>query len=345
MKQRYLVTCMTSSEMAKQVYSELLKPLLPNQERLRLISYLDFSARGAFDREIRTWIHLSNGVIAILEKTAHNVFYEVGVAIGFGKPVVLLASNLKDVPSMLRGREIILFKPDNPHSEHVRRKLASVLTANLYGTFFDQRFQDHASILVNQSELAAPNGEDSMPAEAMPIDPDDLELGLYYYRSKNYDEAVSYLEQALEGGNQDADTYYYLADAYFLRGELARPGQKRRKAYQKMQYFAQEGTKFNPTDKLLRKTLGLSCLKLGELDRAEKIFNELLAEDPEYIHATYNLACLYALQRKKSHCLKFLCDVFRTNSGWRYLARLDEDFDNVWKDELIQRVMFSCPIE
>lgn len=335
---------MPGNETTHKLHFNVLKPLLSDKGRLRLISYLDFPIRDEFSHEIQTWIHLSNGVIAIFDKMALNVIYEIGMAIAFGKPVIIIAASPEDLPAMLRAKNVITYNPENPTGDQVHDKLEKIMRATLQGTFIDQRFQDHINVLINKAEGPRQYDEPSMPEQAAVLEGDDLEGGIYLYRAKNYEKAVIYLERAMEAGNRDTDTYFSLTDAFFLLGESLPPGERQRKAYQKMQHFAREGTKFHPNDKRLRKTLGLSCMKLGDFDRAENIFAELLTEDPEYTIATYNLACLYALQQKKIHCLRFLSEVFSKNSAWRYLARLDSDFDSVWDDELIQRVMFPCPI-
>lgn len=326
------------------LYFNVLKLLLPGMERLRLISYLDCPICDEFNKEIQSWIQLSNGVFAIVDKTANNVFYEIGVAEAFGKPVILIAPSPDDVPTMLRAKNVVTYYPEDPANDQVREKLGKILKAILHGTFIDQRFQDHTSLLINKTDARAHDGEPPTLEESAMHECDDLENGIHFYRAKNYEKAAIYLERAMEAGNRDTDTYFYLTDAYFFQGESLPPGERQRNAYQKMQHFAREGTKFHPNDKRLRKTLGLSCMKLGDFDRAENLFTALLAEDPEYTVALYNLACLYALQQKKSHCLRFLSELFSKNPEWRYLARLDSDFDGVWDDELIQRVMFPCPI-
>jgi tetratricopeptide (TPR) repeat protein len=344
MDYRYLVTCMPTSDVARGLYFDVLKPICRSNGRLRLISYLDFPIRDEFDREIRTWIHLSNGVVAVLDKMAPNVIYEIGVAVGFGKPVLLLAPSENEVPSMLRAKNVITFQVDNLTSDDLRTKVAQTLNAVLHGTFIDQRFQDHTTVLLNNSDGLDSNESEILPDAAIGGEPDELELGISNYKTKKYAQAIEHLQRAMEAGNRDADTYFYLADSYFLHGESLRPGEKQRTAYQRMQHFAREGSKFHGNDKRLQKTLGLSYMKLGDFERAEKIFSELLQDDPEYIIAAYNLACLHALQGQRSHCIRFLSEVFRRNGAWRYLARLDSDFDHVWEDELLQRTLFPCPI-
>jgi hypothetical protein len=332
---------MPTNETTRKLYFDVMKPLLPDKGRLRLLSYLDCPICDEFAQEIRTWIHLCNGVIAIVDKTAVNAVCEIGVALGHGKPVILVAPSHEDLPDMLRARNVITYNPEDPTGDQVRDKLEKILKATLHGTFIDQRFQDHTSILINSAAR-----DDEMPAAGQSPSPDadDLEGGIHFYRAKQYDKAAAHLESALEAGNRDTDTYFYLADSFFLLGEWLPPGERQRKAYQKMQHYSHEGIRFHLNDKRLRKTFGLSCMKLGDFDRAENIFKGLLSEDPEYTVAAYNLACLHALQQNRSHCLRYLLEVFGKNAAWRYLARLDSDFDGVWDDELIQRVMFPCPI-
>lgn len=338
MDHRIIFICLPSHEPAHRLYANVLKPLLPDCGRLRLVSYKDFPIRSEFNHEIRTLIHLSNAVIAVVDSAVPNVIYEMGVADGLGKPVLLLAPNPDEPPTMLRSRNVITYNPEDPTGDDVRDRVEKVLRATLQGTFIDQRFQDHISVLINRVGCRPLSGEPLSP------EADELETGIHYYRMKNYEKAGTALQRAMQAGNRDEETYFILADSFFLLGESLPPGERQRSAYQRMQLFSREGTKLHPKDKRLRKTLGLSYMKLGDFDRAENFFNELLAEDPEYTVATYNLACLNALQQKKSHCLRFLSDLFSKNPEWRYLARLDSDFDGVWDDELIQRVMFPCPM-
>lgn len=338
MDHRFIFVCLPSHESAHKLYTTVLKPLLPDCGRLRLVSYLNFPIRDEFNHEIRSLIHLSNAVIVVVDRAVPNVIYELGVADGHGKPVILIAPNADEPPTMLRARHVITYNPEEPASDNLRDKLESVLKATLQGTFIDQRFQNHISVLINRAKCR------TLSDEQPSLEADDLEAGLHYYRMKNYEQASYSLERAMKSGNRDEETYFMLADAFFLLGESLLPGERQRNAYQKMQHFSWEGVKLHPKDKRLRKTLGLACMKLGDFDRAENIFNELLAEDPEYSIAIYNLACLNALTQKKSHCVRFLSDLFSRNPEWRYLARLDSDFDSVWDDELVQRLMYPCPI-
>lgn len=54
-------------------------------------------------------------VAELTEKNA-NVFYELGLAHALGKPVVLIADNLGDVPFDLQSLRVIIYNKNDPAS-------------------------------------------------------------------------------------------------------------------------------------------------------------------------------------------------------------------------------------
>jgi tetratricopeptide (TPR) repeat protein len=342
MKNRHIVTCMPGTDTARSIYFDVLKPLV-TPGRLSMKSYLDFPIPDEFSRTIRTWIHLSNVVVAIIEdQRSSNVFYEIGVAVGFGKPVILLADSVDHVPNMLRATNVIVFNSARLDLPTLRSQMEDALLASLMGTMVDRRFHDHVHLLLYPPAHDVDGG--ATASGDIHADGDEVQAGIASYNSQHHAEAIAQLERALNSGSRDPDTYFYLADSYFFHGESLPLGTRQRSAYQRMQHVATDGCRAYPTDRRLRKTRALASMKLGDFDTAERVFMELFAEDSEYMHAPYNLACLCALQRKSHRCVRFLREVFQKAPEWRFLARLDPDFDEVWKDELVQRVLYPCTI-
>ncbi len=337
MDPRLIVTCMPVSEAAQAIYSLAIKPLVAESTRLRVISFLDAAIPEDFARTVRTWIHLSNAVVAILvAHKSNNVLYEVGVAIGLGKPVILLADGLDSIPTMLRDANVVVFDPSRLDFEFLRFHAQEALQAALHGTFIEQRFSDHLDIFLSSaaSIQETPDTNDS----------GELEAGLRLYRSKHYMEAAIHLRRALDSGSRDARTYFFLSDSYFFHAESLPPGERQRAAYQRMHHVAHDGCSAYPDHEDLLKNVALASLKLEDYVTAERGLKRLYRKNPQYVLAAYNLACLYARQRKTALCLSYLQKVFGKNPEMRFLARLDPDFDAVWKDELVQRVMYPCPI-
>ncbi len=181
---------------------------------------------------------------------------------------------------------------------------------------------------------------------------DTFERGYRAYEARYYDEAIHNFKKAISEGNRTGkDTelaYFYLSDSHFLLGESLPEGQEKRNHYQDQLRIAKKGRSFYPDHRELHKNLGLAYLKLGQLVRAEKEFNDLIARDPEYHFAKYNLACIYSVDDKLFACINVLSELFKKSERgrqWRKLARLDPDFDTLWTNELFQRTLYpSIPM-
>ncbi len=84
-------------------------------------------------QKIHLLIDRADLVIAEISSTSENVFYEVGYALGKNKPLLLLASTGREVPTDLKGRELIRHSQkrdeaeqfDREFREHLRTRLGS----------------------------------------------------------------------------------------------------------------------------------------------------------------------------------------------------------------------------
>jgi hypothetical protein len=103
------------------------------------------------------------------------------------------------------------------------------------------------------------------------------------------------------------------------------------------------GLNYFPKDPSLLRQSGISSMKMGILPAAEQIFRNLVEEDSENFLARYNLACVHALRSKRLACINTLEELFRfgeVHREWRANARIDPDFDNLWENDLFQRVLY-----
>jgi nucleoside 2-deoxyribosyltransferase len=73
-------------------------------------------------------IHAADLILADLTRRNANVFYEVGIAHAVGKPVLLIAQSIDDVPFDLRHRRVLLYE----YSPRGCRKLETALPNNIY---------------------------------------------------------------------------------------------------------------------------------------------------------------------------------------------------------------------
>lgn len=120
-------------------------------------------------------------------------------------------------------------------------------------------------------------------------------LGLAYFQTERYSEAVSRLEQLLE---MDPDYF----SAYMLAGQSYA---QQNEDEQALQLF-KKGIERDAFDKELHVAAAKSALKLQLPDQAESHLKEALVLDPEYIDALVTLASLYNEQEKDEALLELL---------------------------------------
>jgi tetratricopeptide (TPR) repeat protein len=332
-----------ADERAKNLYDRAIVPAVV-ASGLEATSFYEAVNPDEFDRRMRRLILLANLMVADVSGINPNVVYEVGVAVGYGKPVVLVVDqlNLDRLPSMIRARTAVVLRSapadaTDSYYEECRARIAAFMDGALRGNYIERRFQQHTQVLLAQpcAGGSRANGA-SLPSE------DLRSHGIAAYHNGDYHSSIACLSKALKDGDRNHDTYFYLADSFFLCGEGQPPGESRTRQFLQMQAVACEGHGMHPSNTAIAKSYGLACLKVGNLQQAEEIFQALVRQQPDFVVARYNLACVYAQQRSKSRLMQALREVFDANREFRYLARLDCDFDPYWNDESFQRLLYPC---
>jgi len=332
----HIVVCLAKSARHETIYRQAIKPI---QDRLRLkfLSYIDHNPPGGFASAIRRSILYANAVIGITDERKSNVFYELGIAIGLGKPIIPIDSNPESLPAMLGQYTSVKSNSTNEDPEELRGRLEKIIEAAFYGHWADERFKTHiAQLLLRKTTYL------NSPSPKECDDGDMLASAIQAYKDKRFQDAIVALERLRSVTTYDAQISFLLADSYFMLAEELSPGGAKRDFYQKMHLVAREGHEKFPEHKDLHKTYGLSQLKLGELDAAESVFQDLVSRHPNYEVGLYNMACVHAQKLAVLPCVERLRHLFLQNHQWRYLARIDPDFSPVWKDEIMQRILFPA---
>ncbi|WP_153732226.1 tetratricopeptide repeat protein [Sporosarcina obsidiansis] len=120
-------------------------------------------------------------------------------------------------------------------------------------------------------------------------------LGLAYYQTERYTDALSRLEQLLE---MDPDYF----SAYMLAGQSYAQLNEDSKALE----LFKKGIERDTFDKELQLAAGKAALKLQQPDVAERYLKEALVLDPEYIDALVTLASLYDQQEEDELLIELL---------------------------------------
>lgn len=302
---------------------------------LAVDSWLLVPSSQQFATEISRRIAACNVVIAVFSRRGNaNILCEVGMAIGYGKPVIPIIHSLEQVPAMLRAYDAVVF--DDNNFERLKQQIDQRLDVILAGSFSDQRVRDH----VAQIRGKPPSQNEVTPPDVL----DPLSVAIARYRMRDYEGAISILEDAFAGKRvASAHAYYYLADSYFLLGESLPRGERMFETHRKLLLWAELGCSQFPADERLGKTLGLAYLKNNNIEAARRQFQSLIARNPNNEIARYNMACIQAQAGELLPCIQTLAELFerqRDNDSWRLLARLDPDFDPFWREDLFQRLLY-----
>jgi tetratricopeptide (TPR) repeat protein len=134
--------------------------------------------------------------------------------------------------------------------------------------------------------------------------------GTMLARTGQYEEAVPYLEKAVDADPANTDAWYNLGVAY---EKLERP-QDALPIFERLVWS-------HPSDRTYQYGLGSALRRLGRKDEALKVFKKAVDLDSEYLAARYALALTYE-------------DLGRVKQARREWARyLELDPDSVWSEE------------
>ena len=109
------------------VYEDFIRPVIEEQCALACERGDDVFGSNVVMDDIRSSIQAADIVVADLTGKNANVFYEVGIAHTVGKPVLLMAQSIDDVPFDLRHRRVLLYE----YSPRGCKKLEKTLKENL----------------------------------------------------------------------------------------------------------------------------------------------------------------------------------------------------------------------
>jgi hypothetical protein len=133
------------------IYTDLIKPTL-EAEGFRVER-----ADSTLDQQniLRTIVHnidLADLVIAELTTSNPNVFYELGIAHGLSKPVILLAQDLKEVPFDLRSYTIVTYSLRFDEAHKLQERLSAIACALKEGSIsFGSPVRDFAPSVTKTS--------------------------------------------------------------------------------------------------------------------------------------------------------------------------------------------------
>ena len=125
------VGLLTGYHRESQVESILLQLCRVLEFKLETLS--NFQQLDSFAHAVWGLINVSDVLIADLTNLTNNICYEIGLAHGAGKPVVLVADNLSDVPADLAGQHVIALHSNKFSDSNTLFRLETALRRALAG--------------------------------------------------------------------------------------------------------------------------------------------------------------------------------------------------------------------
>jgi hypothetical protein len=105
------------------VFSDMIVPALPAYETIRADTRLD--QRGILEK-IVTGIERASLVIADLTTRRPNVMYELGIAHTLGKPTVMMAQDLSDLPFDISAYPVLAYSSEPAHASELLSRLREI---------------------------------------------------------------------------------------------------------------------------------------------------------------------------------------------------------------------------
>ncbi len=124
---RLVFTLIPFSEKFLDVYNMGVKPVVESLKLAPMKADEMQHSRDILCGSICQPIQESRLIIADLSGRNPNVFYELGLAHGFEKEIVLIVNNIEDVPFDLRGMNIIIYKNVSELCKKLKKRIVAII--------------------------------------------------------------------------------------------------------------------------------------------------------------------------------------------------------------------------
>jgi hypothetical protein len=330
MEQPVFLSYKFDQEAAEQLRG-LIVEIVHQLRRLTIVDGKTLDLEGSFSRTITDFIKDQSAcLIAVFTNGDHknsNVLYELGVAVGSGKKIIIVAESIDAVPTMLRMYNVIAPKSKiawfKDFQAELERKLRSVF----------QLPEDHFIENKLRRRYSAEERRHMKNAQR-------LELPMTCIRAGDLGKAESILMGNLGKDGDDPDSIFLLSETFYLKGCSTENPRDREDLFRRQLSLALQGLKIKPDHVLCLSSLAAAHMRLGEFEAAQEQLAKLLSIDSDFSVGHYNAACLAALMGDKAEALGHLGLAIASNSEWKSFAKEDPDFTAYFHDLKWQELVY-----
>lgn len=127
-------------------------------------------------------------------------------------------------------------------------------------------------------------------------------ISYIYYKVKNYQAALEYLDHGLSLFNNDGYLYYLKGKIYFLT-----------KKYEKAQLLLSKSVEYSNTDPYFWNSYGVACHKLKNYEQAEICFRNAISLDNNFTEARFNFMLILRLFKRVNEAKRVLDELAMNN--------------------------------
>lgn len=303
----------------------LAREIATKLRRVTIVDGKSLDLRSDFSGTISTFIReRADCIVAIFttdEKAKPNVLYEIGMGVGAGKEVILIAETPEQIPSMLRGYDVIILNRNDFNWQEGFRPRFEQKLRRIFQTPEDQLVEDKLARRYQPEERRHFRTPDKIEGAIMAIQAADLS------------KAEAIINKLLENEPDNLDGLFLLAECSYLKGCSTPNPYEREQIFLDQYNITLRALKIDPNHILSIHSKAQAEFRLGRFSDAEIGFRRSLEIDPGFSLARYNLSCLFALEGDRTEALQFLSNAIAQNPIWRDYAKGDNDFVMLWKDQ------------
>ncbi len=287
----------------------------------------DFS--GAISDFVRDKVSCLIAILLDTPSSITNVIYEVGVAVGAGKELILISDSIERIPAMLRSHHAIIFERSDLNWRQELEILLEQTLREYLQLPSDHLVEDKLARRYQAEEIARLRCHEKVTAAMETI------------RAADLAKARALLEHLLDREPDNADAHYLLADTLHLTALSRSHPADREEFYTLELKSAVAALEAAPGHVLALNVKARALLRLGRIDEAREILHNLRETDPQFSVPVYNSACLEALTGNLADAIRDLKAAIGMNEAWRQLAKGDPDFSNLRSNSNWMEVVYE----
>jgi tetratricopeptide (TPR) repeat protein len=278
----------------------------------------DFS--GEISQFIRDHADCLVGILLDTGVTVTNIVYEVGVAIGAGKDLILISDSLSCIPAMLRSHDAVVFNREQitwrdefaARLEHKLRSYLQIPSDHLVEDKIRRRYLDEELLRLR--------------------DRSSVIVAIDTIRMGDLPKARALLQRLIERDPSNADAHYLLADTLYLMGCASQHPLDREQFFNLQLSSALAALKIDPNHVLALNVKSNAEIRLGKVDEARATLEQARLMDPDFSVPIYNSACLSAILGERKAALRDLREAIEKQGIWKQFAKGDPDFAKLRSD-------------